>query len=60
MIEEILAAHFTAEKKIEPNKRRSTQLHRLCQGLEKDDVREILMKCVKPDMLYHFVQATFN
>jgi hypothetical protein len=55
-----LAAHFTAEKKLVPDERRSAELRRLCQENDKEEVREMLMKCVKPEMLYHFVQASFG
>lgn len=60
LIEDVLAAHFTAEKKLSPNERRSTELHRLCQEVETESVREMLMKCVKPEMLYYFVQTSFD
>ena len=60
LIEDVLAAHFTAEKKLSPNERRSTELHRLCQEVETESVREMLMKCIKPEMLYYFVQTSFD
>ena len=60
LVEEILSAHFTAEKKLLPDQRRSAELHKLLKENDKESVREMLMKCVKPEMLYHFVQSSFN
>ena len=60
LVEEILSAHFTAEKKLLPDQRRSAELHKLLRENDKESVREMLMKCVKPEMLYHFVQSSFN
>ena len=60
LVEEIWSAHFPAEKKLLPEQRRSAELHKLLKENDKESVREMLMKCVKPEMLYHFVQSSFN
>lgn len=60
LIEDVLAAHFTAEKKLSADERRSDELHRLCHEVETESVREMLMRCVKPEMLYYFVQTSFD
>ena len=67
MIEDVLAAHFIAEKKISSEagfqmfaNTRSREVQSVVTDYTKEQVQQMLKKCINPEMLYHFVHGSFD
>ena len=66
LIEVILSAHFVTERKIQSVDflRKSAQSRKIVdlvfENYDEIQLKEMLMKCVKPEMMWHLVNSTID